>query len=295
LICISGIALLTVSFDLRFFTLYVNNPVVILTGFGTFLMVAGFNLTLYSRLNHITQNKFLLRFVLVSIVIACAVGKIPVVVSESIPTAKGQKAYREALYLDIVFTVEDFFLCGLYIGLFRRKFIQGQSPDRRTRSFFQLLFVGQTIVAVVDVAANVLLFMDYYLPSAATTPLRYAIKVKLEFVILNRLVLFTQQESSSRFLPHIASTEESRSQHRHNTTGFLHHNPIAINRTGRSRFLENQHNQFVLKHSGHPTLKNSRSLPDLSLYEVNDRQIFDSADDFDQWSARDIQYLGRFQ
>jgi hypothetical protein len=258
-------------------------------------MAAGFNLTLYSRLNHITQNQILLRAVLGSIAIACAIGKIPVVVSESIPTTKGQQVYRKALYLDIVLTIEGFVICGLYIFLFRRKFIQGLSPSRRTRSFFQLLIIAQTIVAVVDVAANVLLFMDYYLPSAATTPLRYAIKVKIEFLILNRLVLFTQRESSFTLLPRIVSNEEHRSQHSPHRTEFMDQNLAALRRTVRPRFFESLNNQFVLRHPGHHTLKHSRSLPDLSLYEAADRHIFDSAENVDQWSITDIQYLGRFQ
>jgi hypothetical protein len=294
LACIWGIALLTVSFDLRFFAFHVNEPVVILTGLGTILMAAGFNLTLYSRLNHITQNKVLLRAVLVSVAVAVAVGKIPVLVSETITTAAGERVYRKALDVDVVLTLEGFFLCGLYIYLFRQKFIQGQIPSRRTRSFYRLLIVAQTIVAVVDVAANVLLFMNYYLPTAAATPLRYALKVKIEFLVLNRLVLFTQRESSSALLAHFGSNEEHRSQHRPNRIGLLHPNPTKSDETGRSRFTESQNSKFALKHSGHHTLRNFRSLPDLSQYEVIDRPMFNSEESVDQWSATDIRYLGRF-
>jgi hypothetical protein len=261
---------------------------------GTILMTAGFNLVLYSRLNHITQNKALLRAVLVSIAVACAVGKIPVVVSESIPTAIGQGAYRKALYLDVILTIEGFFLCGLYIYLFRRKFIQGLSPSRRTKSFFRILIVAQSVVAVVDVAANVLLFMDYYLPGATTTPLRYAIKVKIEFVILNRLVRFTQRESSSILQPYITSNEEYRFQQRLDRAEILHQQLSRIDQNGPHRITESQNNHFVLKRPGYPMLKRNRSLPDLSLYDIIDGQRIDLVESGDQWSITDIQYLGRF-
>jgi hypothetical protein len=291
LACIVGIAFLTVSFDLRFFTLHVNHPIVVLTGLGTLCMVAGFNLTLYSRLNLVTQNKLLLRVVLGSIVVVCALGKIPVVVSESIPTATGQKVYRDALYVDIIFTLEGFFLCGLYIYLFRRKFMQGVIPNRRTRSFFRLLITAQTVVAVVDVAANVLLFLDYYLPSASTTPLRYAIKVKIEFVVLNRLVLFTQREAAT-VLPRFISNNEHISQHGAQSSGICHRITAGMDEIGRPR-LEAQDSGSIPQYSRHSTLKSSRSLPDLSLYKIIDKRLSEQADEADRWSSTDIQYLGR--
>jgi hypothetical protein len=255
-------------------------------------MAAGFNLTVYSRLNLVTQNTTLLRVAFWSVIVVCAIGKIPVVISESIPTVTGKKVYRDALYADIIFTLEGFFLCGLYIYLFRRKFVKDLRPNNRTRSFFRLLIIAQTIVAVVDVAANVLLFLDYYLPASSTTPLRFAIKVKIEFVILNRLVLFTNQESLT--LPrYICGSIEHRSEQNPKTTECLHRNLTEMDGIGRS-ICGIQNSDSLLKQSGHHTLKSSRSLPDLSLYKEVDKRIFESREHSDQWSATDIRYLGRF-
>jgi hypothetical protein len=111
---------------------------------------------------------------------------------------RGWKLTRIGNYVGICLPTLEVVLEASYIYLFWR-FIQ-PSPWKNVKARNMLvLFIGiSTFVLSVDTLMFVMLYTEHFLPSTIISVLGFAIKMKLEFHILNRLVDFSKQRADQQ-------------------------------------------------------------------------------------------------
>jgi len=104
----------------------------------------------------------------------------------------------------------EIFLSALYIYFFVY-FFRGGSPKEDVwlkRKTFILLCTAQAVITACDEGLIIIITEDLFLIRAMIFPLQYALKLEFEFIVLNRLVHFTQNRE--RQLAEISNTESSR-------------------------------------------------------------------------------------
>lgn len=115
------------------------------------------------------------------------------------------KAVTVISKLEILFYIQEIFLSSLYAFLFV-KFIgresisnsnseiissSSKSTSNQAKRTFLGLVAAQLLVLVCDITMIVLLYKGLYLARKLVMPFNYAIKVLLEYFVLNRLVRFS--------------------------------------------------------------------------------------------------------
>jgi hypothetical protein len=192
---ILGTATLTAGYELKIFTRAPHALQSVVLGIGGFMTTGCFMLVLYSRLNLLTQNKTLLHSVLGTIIVTVLLGKTPLVVGTSLNGEVMIKAIQISGYLESMYMLLSLFMSGLYIYLFRKFTKETGRQDRYGQSLFHLLITAQAVVFAIDLTANVLEWINYVVPLLMMVPLRYSLKTKIEFLILQRLVRFSQERN----------------------------------------------------------------------------------------------------
>jgi hypothetical protein len=161
---------------------------------GWILLTFGFALVLYSRLHLIVDNPKGLKglcFVLFVIVVTYLPSHILTLVAGQ--GLLGVNGYHVASHLGIIFNIEETLLSSLYIYLFF-KFMRDSTPEMRMRmkSFFYLLVLAQVFIFICDVILTTLAYVRLDLLTSIAIPFIYTVKLKAEFVVLNRLVRFAR-------------------------------------------------------------------------------------------------------
>ena len=105
-----------------------------------------------------------------------------------------QRIYNIWIYIEVVFTVQDVVLATLYLYYFwgyMRDVPLSLRPriQRRCRVIFALLVLAYVWVLLADCAQYVLLCRRLYLARMMVLPALEAIKLKIEFFVLNKLVV----------------------------------------------------------------------------------------------------------
>jgi hypothetical protein len=106
----------------------------------------------------------------------------------------GLNGYHIASHLGIIFNIEETILSSLYIYLFF-KFMRESTSETRTRmkSFFYLLILAQVFIFICDVILTTLAYVRLDLLTSIAIPFIYTVKLKAEFMVLNRLVSFARK------------------------------------------------------------------------------------------------------
>jgi hypothetical protein len=188
-----GILFDTIAFDVRIFTLVSNrteHALQIVIAIGWVMMTLGFGLVLYSRLHLITDHPNRLRLTLWFIVISYL--SIHVLTLVAAYNLIGANAYRVMSRLGILFYIEETILSSLYIYLFFR-FMRQTTSDARMTSMFYLLIMAQVFLIICDAALITLGYVGMDLAKLIVIPFTYTLKLKVEFVVLNRLVRFARK------------------------------------------------------------------------------------------------------
>jgi hypothetical protein len=162
-------------------------------------MVTGFSLVLYSRLHLLIRNSKLLRGLLFMVIINALLFHPPVIVGAAYTGPNKKLFLRIAFSLEIVFALQEVGLAGLYVYSFIR-FAKCAYKEAETRNVLVKLVLAEMVVFSTDVILYVLLYMQYYLPREAIHSFAYAIKLKIEFVVLNSLVQYSRRERTSQHL-----------------------------------------------------------------------------------------------
>ena len=202
-----GIILYVIAFMFRMFVFPISSPAfpVPYTPAQIFILT-GFGLVMYSRLHLITNDRMVLRCLLIVIIVIAVLGHTMTFVQLAVISLKleslSRRIYHAIAWLDVIFTIQDAVLSGSYIYLFWKRMKQSAdfSHDRakkRDTATFRLLVLSGVIVILLDVVQNVLLCLKMYIARSMWFPLICALKLEAEFFVLNRLVKAAEQASQS--------------------------------------------------------------------------------------------------
>ncbi|KZL82544.1 integral membrane protein [Colletotrichum incanum] len=167
-------------------------------------MVTGQSVVLWSRLHLVVYSRNWIRMVLAMIVTnACAL-HVPMLVLWVLCWAapvQEQAAWlrRYGVYEKVsivMFTLQETFITGIFArqGFFNlRPLFAFKTRTARLISWYLLsLFV---LVFLLDVGLVVLEYTNNFLFQTTSKPLVYSIKLKVEFIVLNKLLAFTKMNS----------------------------------------------------------------------------------------------------
>jgi hypothetical protein len=131
-----------------------------------------------------------------------------------------QRIYNIWIYVEIVFTLQDISLASLYLWYFWLYMVDvppsvRSQIDKQCRIIFSLLVLAYVWVMLADVSQYALLCRRLYLARMMVLPAMDALKLKIEFFVLNKLVevgrmkqqLLGRQSLGSSLLGPAASTE----------------------------------------------------------------------------------------
>ncbi|KAF2431910.1 hypothetical protein EJ08DRAFT_678078 [Tothia fuscella] len=168
---------------------------------GWIMMVSGFSLILLSRLHLILPNPRLLRLLLVMIIVVGFVIHTPIFLMTYIRPKLTQAVTFKLLFIvshfDIVFSIQEIILSSLYIYHFFRFYRQGGAQGSQyMRRTMHLLIMAEIVVVATDIILNALLYTRLYLIRRLMLGLLYAVKLKVEFLVLNRLVKVGRRENT---------------------------------------------------------------------------------------------------
>jgi hypothetical protein len=164
-------------------------------------MITGSWLVLYFRLNLILSNRKFLRVILITILGNAVVFQLPDMVITYISghanPAIIQKIEDIFPKFDIIFTVQEVFLSSLYIFVLVQFLTQGgTSVSQDMITTFCFLILAEVAIFILNIVLNILLYLQIYLARRMLLGLFYAIQLKIEFIDLNRLVVFAQRRQA---------------------------------------------------------------------------------------------------
>ncbi|KAL8927886.1 MAG: hypothetical protein Q9172_001186 [Xanthocarpia lactea] len=158
---------------------------------GWVSMVTGQAFVLYSRLHLVLRNQKTLRYILWMIIANGFCLHIPTVVftvginSPSQPFWQPKFDIMERIQL-IIFSIQECLISTIYIVSTVR--ILGSVYHSMTRKVMLQLILINVICIGMDMVLIGLQFSANYVPQASIKPMIYAIKLKLEFTVLNQLM-----------------------------------------------------------------------------------------------------------
>ena len=163
----------------------------ILEATGWICMVTGFALVLYSRLHILINDRRVLRACLGIIVINALICHPPVIVASVYTGIHKKTLLRAGFCLDVLFVLQENVFALLYIFSFV-KFVGGWHVDKEAKAVLRNLILAEVIVFCTDITPLSLLYAQAYVPREAIHPFCYAVKLTIEFWILNDLVRFSR-------------------------------------------------------------------------------------------------------
>ncbi|KAI9793931.1 MAG: hypothetical protein M1833_000500 [Piccolia ochrophora] len=188
-----GIALHVLGFILKFFvpaSPWVLFSIIIM--FGWWAMVTGQSVVLWSRLHLVVRDNKLLRAVLLMIVVDAICLHIPTSVltwgSYSPNPAPFQSKFEKMEKVQLtVFVAQETIISSLYVWATLR--LLRPIYHGRTRKVLIHLVTINIIIILMDAVVLGMEFSDHYEIQASLKPMVYSIKLKLEFAVLNQLMV----------------------------------------------------------------------------------------------------------
>lgn len=208
-----GIILYAVVIDLMFFTMIGDMLFLgsILYPLAWILTNTGFLMVLYSRLHLMLDRPRLLKTLLFIILgVGVPLQIFMVVAGTGSPHHLGDKVWQVTFRLEMIFVFLEIILSALYVSLFFR-FLRHLSgvTQKQTNWTLCLLILGEVFVVAGDVAIVTLWYDGLYLLRLALSSFIYALKLKVEFMILNRLTSIKKREMELRLITLSAVGEET--------------------------------------------------------------------------------------
>lgn len=153
--------------------------------------VTGFSVVLWSRLHLIVQDTRILKGVLAMIIVNGICLHTPVVVFEFGLISKHHDTYVLPMEImeriqQTIFTVQETIISGMYIYFTSRFLNDGYASH--TRNVIRLLVCVQALVIAFDAGLTTFDYMNMFTLKCTLHPFVYALKLKLEFIVLNQLL-----------------------------------------------------------------------------------------------------------
>ena len=173
--------------------------------------MTGQSFVLYSRLNLLFRNRKLLRGLLIMILFNAVLGHLPPIVTgfgtHSLSPKPWVLPYTVCEHISVtVFLIQENVMSGLYI-YGAAKFFQSAGPFKAgvgRRTMNQLILINALILAL-DITIASVEYAGYYNIQTMFKPAAYAVKLKLEFRILNQLLEITRP-TQGRYVDHTADS-----------------------------------------------------------------------------------------
>ncbi|KPM42446.1 hypothetical protein AK830_g4107 [Neonectria ditissima] len=198
-----GIALHSVVVLLRYYSLGPNFLLCVLTCVGWYGMVTGQSVVLYSRLHLIILDRAKTRWVLIMIITNFIILHIPVTVLFLGSNTRDSQRYLPAfnIYERVQlagFFVQETIISGLYIWETARDLkpifaVKGAMG----RNLIRHLIVVNILVILLDISLLVTQYLSHFQIQTTYKPVVYSIKLKMEFIALNKLLLLVQHHECS--------------------------------------------------------------------------------------------------
>ncbi|KAL6702833.1 hypothetical protein ACN47E_000919 [Coniothyrium glycines] len=172
----------------------------VLLQIGWIAMVTGFSTVLYSRLNIISRKRILRRAILAMIVSNGIVWHTSMTVISFGKSWCKDTGRRDLLKKwesvhgpfercqILFFTLQETIIALTYISIAYKYLKSGFAQRRQKRSAMILLILVQIVVVAVDMAIILIDFAGYITLKVSLLSFAYAVKLELEFVVLNQLV-----------------------------------------------------------------------------------------------------------
>ncbi|KAF5662490.1 integral membrane protein [Fusarium heterosporum] len=193
-----GIVLHSIVVLLRYYSLGPNFVLCVLTCIGWYGMVTGQSVVLYSRLHLIVEDKSKTRWVLYMIIINFFILHVPTTVlflgSNTSQGARFLGPFNVYERIQLAgFCIQEAIISGLYIWETSR----GLKPifavrKHMERTIIRYLVIVNILVILLDVSLIVTQYMSHFNIQTTFKPVVYSIKLKMEFVVLNKLLLLVQ-------------------------------------------------------------------------------------------------------
>ena len=188
-----GIAIYVVSFILKFFVPSANWILyTTLLTIGWYPMVTGQSIVLYSRLHLVVRDPRILRFVLTMIIVDACLFHIPTTVMtygvNSPDASDWTRRFNIMERLQMTaFMIQEFIISGIYVWATLR-LLKPIYNVRTRKVMYHLIYINLIIIAM-DVVLLVMEYTNYYDIQASLKPMVYSVKLKLEFAVLNQLMV----------------------------------------------------------------------------------------------------------
>lgn len=173
-----------------------NIPEVVITDVGWSGMVTGQSIVLWSRLHLVMHNRKVLRGILYMIIvngvvwhITCTVLELGTNASSSPPVFAKAFTISERVQL-VIFCLQELLMSGIYIGQTIKLLMV--DPSSRSRGLLIQLLVINVVIILMDVLVVAIQYAGLFTFQVTIKALVYSVKLKLEYVILGRLVNISQ-------------------------------------------------------------------------------------------------------
>jgi hypothetical protein len=218
LVATLGILIHSIAVLLRFYKLAPNFLMCVFVVLGWWAMVTGQSVVLYSRLGLVVSDVWKMRFAAIMIITNFFVLHIPVSILFLATNSGNPDPYLRAfdVYEKIQlagFSVQECILSGIYLWeatttLKPIMAIKGAEGRRMIRHLI-ILFIA---TALLDSSLMATEYTNHFHIQTTLKPVVYSVKLKMEFVVLNELLVFTHAcRDNDRFINAQAGRNESQS------------------------------------------------------------------------------------
>ncbi|KAM0424521.1 hypothetical protein ACHAPT_010236 [Fusarium lateritium] len=199
-----GIPPYSIGFLLKNFVPNTNSYIyVTLIVVGWWPLVTGQSMVLYSRLHLVLRKPAWLRAVLIMIIVNAFVCYVPTTImvygansSNPDPFITPYSIYEKIQVT--IFFIQEMIISGLYIFA-TTKILKNDAVTGRTesRDVMRHLIVVSIIVVILDITILAFEYANLYYLQTSYKALAYSVKLKIEFSILNKLIVVTQGRKCS--------------------------------------------------------------------------------------------------
>ncbi|KAK1561589.1 uncharacterized protein LY79DRAFT_574052 [Colletotrichum navitas] len=198
----TGININVTAFVLRYFGYYHQTVTAssIMIPFAWYAMVTGQAIVLWSRLHLVVHSQRKIRLILTMIVFNAATMHVPETVIFVLANTKPKewtmpfKIYEKVEL--VVFTIQETIIAAvfLYEGYKSLKPLSVIKPKAVT-SMVRHLGALFAVVFILDTGLIILEYNDKFEVQTMCKPFVYSVKIKMEFVVLNKLLAFTRMST----------------------------------------------------------------------------------------------------
>lgn len=195
-----GIVLHSIVVLLRYYSLGPNFPLCVLTCIGWYGMVTGQSVVLYSRLHLIVDDKTKTRWVLGMIITNFFILHVPVTILFLGSNTRDSHRFLAAFNIYERIQLAGFFLQETIIsGLYIWETARGLKPifaikKALERKIIRNLIIVNVLVILLDISLLITQYLSHFQIQTTYKPVVYSIKLKMEFVVLNKLLLLVQHK-----------------------------------------------------------------------------------------------------